>query len=159
MLEGTPHVQKVHFPDFSTRNVYDAGENTAQKRKNKKASKTIKNHQIGDKSETTCCKWHEKSMKNERKMMKLEEKVFFYVKNSEQPYKVIGTRVGHLTRRKVTTTRLGDLTRKFCTPFCTFFCAHLPPLPLGLGGPSSRGLGVRTSIFRFMFRFMFQFMF
>ena len=34
--------------------------------------------------------------------MKLEEKVFFYIKNSQQAYKVIGTRMGHLTRRKVT---------------------------------------------------------
>ena len=30
-------------------------------------------------------------MKNDRKVVKVEEKVFFYVKNSEQPYKVIGT--------------------------------------------------------------------
>ena len=45
-----------------------------------------------------------KSMENDQKVMKNEEKVFFYVKTPQQPYKVIGSRVGHHTRRKVTKT-------------------------------------------------------
>ena len=58
------------------------------------------------KSGIICRPWREKSMKNDRKVTKIEEKVFLNVKNSQQSYKVIGVRVGHLIRRKVTTTPL-----------------------------------------------------
>ena len=54
------------------------------------------------KSGTICRPWREKSMKNDRKVMKVEEKVFLYIKNSQQSNKVTGTRKNHLTRRKVT---------------------------------------------------------
>ena len=69
-----------------------------------------------------CRKWHEKSKKNDRKMMKNEEKVFFYIKNSQQQYKVIGTLGRPLTRSKVSPTPL-------------FFCSFLPSPQIGPGGP------------------------
>ena len=47
-----------------------------------------------------CRKWHEKSMENDRKMMKVGEKVFFYIQNSQQQYKVIGTLGRSLARSK-----------------------------------------------------------
>ena len=58
------------------------------------------------KSGTICLQWREKSMKNDRKVMKIEEKVFLYIKNSQQSNKVTGTRMNHLTRRKVTPSPL-----------------------------------------------------
>ena len=54
-------------------------------------------------------------MENDKKMMKVGEKLFFYIKNSQQQYKVIGTLGRPLTRSKGSPTPL-------------FFCSFPPPL-------------------------------
>ena len=61
-------------------------------------------------------------MENDRKMMKVGEKVFLYIKNPQQQYKVIGTLRRVLTRSKGSPT--------------PFFSPNLPPSPqAGPGGP------------------------
>ena len=61
-------------------------------------------------------------MENDRKMMKVGEKVFFYIKNPQQQYKVIGTLERPLTRSKGSRTPL-------------FFAVSPPSRQVGPGGP------------------------